>query len=225
MIYEFLRRHEDFLYSLVFNLLRPIGYLRLPTYSLTFRYGMSAVRAASWHSKIGRMGKGVQIDAGVIIRGHAKNVEIGDYSYIDTNVHLEVNKPIRIGKYVHVAPNAYIQSGDEVTIGDFAVIANSAKIYAASNTYEIPDGEEKDVLLSMSSCAPPEIQHVERAPVIIEDYAFVGINCVVLPGVTIGKGAVIGAGVVVTTDVLPYTIVIGIPARPVRRRSVPGSQA
>ena len=166
------------------------------------------------------MGKGVRIDSGVIIRGNVKNMEIGDYSYIDTNVQLEVEAPIRIGRYVHIAPNVYIDSGAEVIIGDYAAIADGTKIYAVSNTYRSPDGKE-DRLLSLSACAPPELQCIERAPITIEEYAFLGLNCVVLPGVRIGKGAVIGAGSVVTKDIPPYAIAVGIPAKVIRSRTVP----
>jgi acetyltransferase-like isoleucine patch superfamily enzyme len=56
------------------------------------------------------------------------------------------------------------------------------------------------------------------APVVIEDFAFVGANVVIMPGVTIGRGAVVAAGAVVTKDVAPFTIVGGNPARPIGNR-------
>ena len=59
-------------------------------------------------------------------------------------------------------------------------------------------------------------QHVPMAPVQIGDKAWVGFGCIVLPGVTIGEGAVVGAGSVVTRDVAPWTVVAGNPARPIR---------
>ncbi|MBE0416055.1 MAG: hypothetical protein IBX36_05925 [Dehalococcoidia bacterium] len=214
-----------FALSVAFNLSRLVGFIRFPSYNLYFRRLMNAARAGYWSPRLGKMGKGVQIDSGVIIRGNPKNIEIGDYSYIDTNVQLEVYAPIKIGKHVHITSNVHIQSGDEVIIGDYACITNGAKIYASSNTYKAPDGREKDVLLSMSSSAPPELQYIEYGPVIIEEYAFVGLNCVVLPGVRIGRGAVIGAGSVVTRDIPPYTIAVGIPARPVKNRVIPKSEA
>jgi acetyltransferase-like isoleucine patch superfamily enzyme len=52
----------------------------------------------------------------------------------------------------------------------------------------------------------------------IDDYAFVGTRAMILPGVRIGKGAVIAAGAVVTSDVEPYTVVAGVPARPIGKR-------
>jgi acetyltransferase-like isoleucine patch superfamily enzyme len=56
-------------------------------------------------------------------------------------------------------------------------------------------------------------------PVTIEDYAWVGCRVVILPGVCIGKGAVVAAGAVVTKDVPPYAIVGGVPARTIGERA------
>jgi len=50
-------------------------------------------------------------------------------------------------------------------------------------------------------------------PVRIEAWADIGTNATILPGVTVGKGAIVGAGAVVTRDVKPFSIVVGIPAR------------
>lgn len=57
-------------------------------------------------------------------------------------------------------------------------------------------------------------------PVIIEDYVWLSTRCIILPGVTIGKGAVVAAGAVVTKDVFPYTIVGGIPACKISDRNI-----
>ncbi|MFD0750772.1 acyltransferase [Mucilaginibacter calamicampi] len=55
--------------------------------------------------------------------------------------------------------------------------------------------------------------------VYIDDYVFIGSRAIIMPGVTVGKGAVVAAGAVVTRSVEPYTIVAGVPARLVRHRS------
>ncbi|SEH31211.1 Hexapeptide repeat of succinyl-transferase [Selenomonas sp. KH1T6] len=61
-----------------------------------------------------------------------------------------------------------------------------------------------------------EIRH--NPPVVIGNDVWIGFNALIVPGVTIGDGAVVAAGAVVTKDVLPYTIVGGVPARPIRKR-------
>jgi len=62
---------------------------------------------------------------------------------------------------------------------------------------------------------------IVTAPVIIEDDAWLGTGCVILPGVTVGRGAIVGAGAVVSRNVEPYTVVAGIPAKLVRRLEQP----
>ncbi|WP_228052460.1 acyltransferase [Nodosilinea sp. LEGE 07298] len=55
-------------------------------------------------------------------------------------------------------------------------------------------------------------------PVFIDDYVFIGMRALILPGVKIGEGSVVAAGAVVTKDVLPYTIVAGVPAKLISMR-------
>jgi maltose O-acetyltransferase len=57
-------------------------------------------------------------------------------------------------------------------------------------------------------------------PIVIEDYAWIGMRATILPGVTIGKGAVVMAGAVVSRDVAPYAVVGGVPAREITRREL-----
>jgi len=56
-----------------------------------------------------------------------------------------------------------------------------------------------------------------RGKTVIGDDVWIGAGSIILPGVTIGEGAVVGAGAVVTKDVPPYTVVVGVPARPIKR--------
>ncbi len=57
------------------------------------------------------------------------------------------------------------------------------------------------------------------APVVVEKHAFVGARAIILPGITVGEGSVVAAGAVVTHDVPAYTIVAGVPARPIGERT------
>lgn len=63
-------------------------------------------------------------------------------------------------------------------------------------------------------------ENVKSGPVVIEDDVWIGLNAIILKGVKIGRGAVVGAGSVITRDVEPYTIVVGSPQR-VTGKSLP----
>jgi maltose O-acetyltransferase len=57
------------------------------------------------------------------------------------------------------------------------------------------------------------------APVTIADHVWIGSRAMILPGITVGEGAVVAAGAVVTRNVEPYTVVAGVPACPISTRS------
>jgi maltose O-acetyltransferase len=65
--------------------------------------------------------------------------------------------------------------------------------------------------------ASPEFEK-RGAPVCIGDRVFVGTRAMILPGVTVGEGAVVAAGALVTRDVAPFTMVAGVPAQPIGQR-------
>jgi acetyltransferase-like isoleucine patch superfamily enzyme len=82
------------------------------------------------------------------------------------------------------------------------------------------------VLGSVHTGEPADVPIVqtdlEIRPVRVGDWADVGVNAVVMPGVTIGKGAIIGAGAVVTKDVPAFAVSAGVPAVVVRQRESDG---
>jgi maltose O-acetyltransferase len=81
-----------------------------------------------------------------------------------------------------------------VTIGNNVSIAGEVRIYSMEHDIESSDFAESG------------------GPVVIEDYAVIGTRVIILPGVTVGRGAVVASGAVVTKDVPPYTVVGGVPA-------------
>ena len=83
---------------------------------------------------------------------------------------------------------------DHVTIGARVVINDGAVLLTASHSLTDPHWCHK------------------KAPIIIGDYAWIATNAILLPGVTVGRGAVVGAGAVVRNNVPDYTVVIGNPA-------------
>jgi galactoside O-acetyltransferase len=178
------------------------------------------LRGAYFKAKLGRMGKNVLIDLGVTIWA-PQNVSVGDYSHLDTNVKIEGNGPVSIGSCVHVASNVLLQGRGGLTISDYADIAAGSLIYSGVNHYT--DGQT-DRYYEMSSCAPADRQFVRCAPVRIEKSAFIGMNSVVMPGVTVGEGAVVGACSFVNRDVAPYKIAAGVPARVIKERPRPTNE-
>lgn len=187
--------------------------IALVKYSAIFREARMIIRTGMWSTFVRKIGKGSKIDENVSIRYNPRKLTIGNYTHIDVGVQLEVHNELKIGSIVHVAPNAYIQSGDNVTIEEDAVIANGAKIYSKSNTYVAG----KRPATRMSSNAPLKLQKYKSGPVHIRKNAFIGMNSVVLPGVTIGENTIIGANAVVTSELPANVVAIGIAAKVVKR--------
>ena len=139
------------------------------------------------------------------------NVIIAETARVDSFVKIEGGQGVAIGEYVHISSFCHINiGGGFVTINNHAGIASGARILGGSN---------KMTGQSMSAASPPEMQVVERSFTTIGMYAFVGANATIMPGVNVGRGAVVGAGAVVTKDVPPWTVVAGVPAREIGRRA------
>lgn len=153
------------------------------------------------------VGKGVQVFYWALIL-KPDVIELGDYVRIDDYTRLEGGQGLRIGRYVHICSFAGIYGGGEAQLGDYCGITQGARLITGT--------EQLDAV--MTAAAPRELRNPLRGKIIIEPHGFIGANAVVMPNITIGEGAVVGAGAVVTNDVLPWTIVAGVPARPVGYR-------
>lgn len=110
----------------------------------------------------------------------------------------DANK-IQIGSFVDIGENVCLRGGGQITIGDNVLIAAGTVITSVGHPIE-----------------PPRWGRSVAEPIVIGNEVWIGANAVILPGVTIGEGAIIAAGAVVTKDVLPYTVVAGVPARAIR---------
>jgi len=119
-------------------------------------------------------------------------------------LHVKIRFPgnLRIGRNSTVNYDCVLDArGAEIIIGDNVNIASEVMIWTQEHD---PDS--------------PTHQTISK-PVVIGDYAWIASRAIILPGVTIGEGAVIAAGAVVTKDVSPYAIVGGNPAKFIRERS------
>ncbi len=144
-----------------------------------------------------RLGEDVRIYAFVNLYG----CEIGDGSRIGTFV--EIQKGSKIGQRVKVSSHSFICEG--VTIEDNVFIGHG--VMFINDKY--PRATAEDGALQTEA-------DWECIPTLVKQGASIGSNATILCGVTIGEGAIVGAGSVVTHDVPPWTIVAGVPARVLR---------
>lgn len=142
-----------------------------------------------------------------------EQVMVGAGTRIDSFVKIEGGEGVLIGRCVHISSFVHINiGGGRVVIGDYVGVVSGARILGGSN---MKQG------LAMSAAAPAEMQVVERKTTTIGRYAFVGTNATVLPGVTIGEGAILGAGGVATKDIPAWEIWGGVPAHKIGERARP----
>lgn len=128
-------------------------------------------------------------------------MNIGKGTYIDRHCYIMDPNRLSVGKYSHVNRLSTLDARGGLTIGDSVSVSHGVMIMTGSHDFNATDFP------------------VNYKSIFIGDYAWIGCGAIVLQGVTIGKGAVVAAGAVVTTDVPPYTIVGGIPARVIGQRN------
>ncbi|MCB9150115.1 MAG: acyltransferase [Caldilineaceae bacterium] len=128
---------------------------------------------------------------------------------------------MKLDKTSTVYMGGTIRNPQGITIGAYTTIGHNCTLDGRSNIYI---GENvnlsSEVMIWTVQHDPQSADFgVKAEPVIVEDYAWLSTRSIILPGVTIGKGAVVAAGAVVTKSVEPYTIVGGIPAKRIGNRS------
>ena len=114
----------------------------------------------------------------------------------------EIRSPrkLKIGANSCLGHKATLDARGGLTIGENVNFSSEVMIWTAQHDYRSPTFE------------------TDFKPVVVGDYAWLGPRCIILPGVTIGKGAVVAAGAVVSKNVEPYTVVGGVPARKIADR-------
>jgi len=132
-----------------------------------------------------------------------KNITIGNKTLIQSGFRFGLKNKLIIGKECQINENVYIQSA---SIGNYVLIAPNVAILASSHVFSdksVPMAYQGDTTIN---------------PVIIEDDVWIGRNAIILPGIQIGKGAIIGAGAVVTRNIPANAIAGGVPAKIIRFR-------
>lgn len=140
---------------------------------------------------------------------HPEQIEFGNHVAIDMGVYLSTSA--NIGDYVHIAPYSCIIGGvdSKLIMEDFSGISAGCKILCGSDDFT-------------KGMMNPQVPKQYRSPKIsyvhFKRFSCVGVNCVVMPGVTLAEGSVVGSNSVLTKDTEPWTIYVGNPAKPVKIR-------
>lgn len=136
---------------------------------------------------------------------------MGQYVHIDIDFHCEYGKNIHLGDHVIINMNCTFVDNNRIDIGSRVLIASDVKMYTATHS------TQPSVRNHSGHPDPAFWCQTYSRPITIEDEVWIGGGAIVLPGVTIGKGSVIGAGAVVTKDIPPYSVAVGSPARVIRQ--------
>lgn len=124
---------------------------------------------------------------------------------------LKSQRCISIGNHVEINDYVHIAAVSSVTIGDHVLMAS--KIYISDCLHGSYTGNEQD----SHPNTPPNERPLSAKPVVIKDNVWLGEFVTVLPGVTIGKGTIVGANSVVSKSLPEYVIAVGAPAKPIKR--------
>lgn len=152
------------------------------------------------------IGQGVIFEQDVMVF-HPERIVIGDNVYIGHRTILKgyYKSLMEIGSDTWIGQCCFLHSAGGLKIGRKVGIGPYVKIITSSHHDE---GAGSCILDSP----------VEFAPVEIEEECDIGVGAIILPGVKIGKGVQIAAGAVVTTDIPPYCVAGGVPAKKIRNR-------
>ena len=130
-----------------------------------------------------------------------ENVDFGEYIIIDDFVLIYAKEKIKIGNYVHIASFTSISGGGELIMEDLSTISSGCRIVTGTDDFKSHGFG--------NSTMNNDFRNVTTAKIHIKQFAIIGSNSVILPGVTIGEGASIGAGSTVTKDLEPWGIYVG----------------
>jgi acetyltransferase-like isoleucine patch superfamily enzyme len=163
------------------------------------------MRRAIWRAGAYRFGNGNHIGSDVGFK-HLETFDIGNGIFIGAQSYIQgrIGGRCVIGEKVWIGPQSYFDARDLV-IEDYVGWGPGAKVLGSSHV-----GLPLDVPIVQTD--------LEVKRVTIGAWADIGVNAVILPGVTIGKASQVGAGAVVTEDVAPFSVVAGVPARFIKWR-------
>ena len=148
--------------------------------------------------------------------------------------HVAPRRRLRLGKGVRLSPTASFRNPERISIGARSHIGERSSLWAGDSTGRITLGDDcllgPDVYITASDYGMEAGTPVMRQPkrerdVTIGNDVWLGAKVTIVAGVTIGDGCIVGAGSVVTRSLSPGTIAAGVPAKPIKARPAPSSEA
>lgn len=170
------------------------------------------------------------IENGVRLR-YANRIKLGSGAYLDQGTYLHAcpngieigeNTIVMHGAILHVynfrdLPHSGIRIGRDSLVGEYSVIRGQGGVEIGDRVYTSPFTQIIAVNHVYSDPTRPFVeQGITAEGIVIEDDVWLGAGAIITDGVRVGKGAVVAAGAVVTRDVPPYTVVGGVPAKPIK---------
>jgi len=132
---------------------------------------------------------------------HVVGCEIGDRCAFERGIHITARGGVRLGKHCNINDGVLLDGGGGLVIGSLVNVSPEALLLTTEHDPDSPAFEGRG------------------REVIIKDRVWIASRAIILPGTTIGEGAVVAAGAVVRGEVPPWSIVAGNPARVVKSRS------
>jgi len=139
-----------------------------------------------------------------------ENLSMGEYSQIDDFVFLNAGQKTTIGKFVHIASFCSVIGGGVFIMEDFSGLSAGCRIITGSDDF-LGGGLTNPTV-------PSKYTNVSTSKVTIRKHVILGTNVTVLPGVTIGEGAAVGAGCIIRKDLEPWTVYVGENCKPIKKR-------
>ncbi len=156
------------------------------------------------------IGEDVQVDRGARFFG-AEHITIGSHVRIDAFCTISAREPVVIGDHVHLAIGVSLFGAEGgIVLEDFVGLSARATLFSATDDYSSGHLTNPTV--------PRQYKRIQAGPILCQRHSIIGAGSVIMPGVTIGTGAAVGAVSFVNKSIPAYMVVSGNPVRKVGMR-------